>query len=114
MHLIDAIADKRINGFITASSVTDIFYICKRQTQNLEEARKILTITLALLNICPVDLDILETALNSNLSDFEDAVQIACAEAQNLDVIVTRNPKDFQTANVPVMSASKIIEQLKG
>ncbi len=111
--LFDAIADRRIEGFITASSVTDIFYICRRQTQNLEEPRQILTKTLALLSICPVDRDILGTALKSSLADFEDAVQIACAEAQNLEAIITRNPQDFQTANIPVISASQIMEQLK-
>ncbi|MCG8368168.1 MAG: PIN domain-containing protein [Pseudanabaenales cyanobacterium] len=111
--LFDAIADRKIEGFITASSITDIFYICRRQTQNFEEARQILETTLALLSICPVDRDILETALKSSLADFEDAVQIACAEAQSLEVIITRNSQDFQTANIPVMSASQLREQLK-
>ena len=112
-ELFEAIANRQIEGFITASSVTDIFYICRRQTQNLEQSRQILTTTLALLSICPVDREILETALKSSLADFEDAVQIACAEAQNLEAIITRNPRDFQTVNVPVMSATQMMEQLK-
>ena len=112
--LFDAIAYRRIEGFITASSVTDIFYICRRQTQDFQEARQILAITLELLSVCPVDRGILETALKSSLADFEDAVQIACAEAQNLEAIITRNPQDFQTANIPVLSANQIMEQLKG
>ena len=61
-ELCDAIADRRIEGFITASSVTDIFYICRRQTQDFQEARQILAITLELLSVCPVDQGILETA----------------------------------------------------
>ena len=112
-QLFEAIADNKIEGFITASSVTDIFYICRRQTKNIEQSRQILTTTLALLNICPVDREILETALKSNVADFEDAVQIASAQAQNLDAIVTRNTRDFQTANIPVMSANQMMEQLK-
>ena len=112
--LFDAMSDQQIEGFITASSVTDIFYICRRQTQNLEEARQILITTLSLLSICLVDREILETALQSGLADFEDAVQIACAEAQNLEAIITRNLQDFQTANIPVMSANQLIEKLKG
>ncbi len=112
-ELFNAIANRQIEGFITASGVTDIFYICRRQTQNLEQSRQILTTTLALLSICPVNREILETALKSSLADFEDAVQIACAEAQNLEAIITRNPLDFQTVNVPVMSATQMMEQLK-
>ena len=59
-YLFDEIADKRIEGFMTASSVTDIFYICRCQTEDLEEARQILTKTLALLSICLVDRSTLE------------------------------------------------------
>ena len=54
-ELFEAIAERQIEGFITASSVTDIFYICRRQTRNIEQSRQILTTTLALLSICPVD-----------------------------------------------------------
>lgn len=110
--LFDAIADQKVEGFVTASSITDIFYICRRQTQNLEEARQILITTLSLLDICPVDFSILETALKSGLADFEDAVQIVCAEVQNLDAIITRNPKDFRTARISVLSTHQILEQL--
>ncbi|MEQ9357950.1 PIN domain-containing protein [Coleofasciculus chthonoplastes] len=78
-EVFEAIAAERIEGLISASSATDIFYICKRQTQNLEQARQILTQTLTLLTVCPVDYTVLNTALNSGLVDFEDAVQIACA-----------------------------------
>jgi predicted nucleic acid-binding protein len=61
--LFEAIASSQLEGFITASSATDIFYICRKQTQNLEEARQILTITLATLSVGSVDRAILETAL---------------------------------------------------
>lgn len=111
--LFDAIADEQVVGFVTASSITDIFYICRRQTQSLEEAKQILITTLSLLEICPVDYSILEIALKSGLADFEDAVQIACAEAQNLDAIITRNPKDFRTTRIAVLSTHQIVEQLK-
>ncbi|EDX74315.1 hypothetical protein MC7420_3839 [Coleofasciculus chthonoplastes PCC 7420] len=101
-EVFEAIAAERIEGLISASSATDIFYICKRQTQNLEQARQILTQTLTLLSVCPVDYTVLNTALNSGLVDFEDAVQIACAVAQQVDAIVTRNPQDFQTTAAPL------------
>ena len=112
--LFDAIASSQLEGFITASSATDIFYICRKQTQNLEEARQILTITLATLSVCSVDRAILETALKSGMVDFEDAVQIACAQAQQLDAIVTRNPQDFRSTVIPVLSVNQVMTQLKG
>jgi predicted nucleic acid-binding protein len=112
--LFEAIASSKLEGLITASSATDIFYICRKQTQNLEEARQILTITLAILSVGSVDRAILETALKSGVADFEDAVQIACAEAQQLDAIITRNPQDFRSTAIPVLSVNQVMTQLKG
>jgi hypothetical protein len=40
------------------------------------------------MNISLVDRTRLETAINSNLRDFEDAVQLACAVSDNLDAII--------------------------
>ena len=112
-EVFEEIAAERIEGLISASSATDIFYICKRQTQNLEQARQILTQTLTLLRVCPVDYTVLNTALNSGLVDFEDAVQIACAVAQQVDAIVTRNPQDFQTTAVSIFTVSQLLEHFR-
>ncbi len=107
-----AIVSEQIDAFISASSATDIFYIARRQTQSLEEARRILTTTLNLFGVCPVDQEILNNALQSGMADFEDAVQIACAVAQQVDAIVTRNPQDFQTEAVAIVTTSQLLEQL--
>ncbi|BAU13488.1 hypothetical protein LEP3755_40270 [Leptolyngbya sp. NIES-3755] len=111
-QLFDAIADDRVEGFFSASSATDIFYICRRQTQSRDEARQILQRTLALLTACPVTQLILEAAFDSRLADFEDAGQIASALAEELDAIITRNPRDFQTTLIPVLSIADLLQQL--
>lgn len=111
-RLFETIADSQLEGFVTASSATDIFYICKRQTQDLQASRQILTKMLALLSVSAVDRTILETALNSGLADFEDAVQLACAEVHHLDAVITRNPDDFRAATLPVMSVEQLMTQL--
>ncbi len=53
----------------------------------------------------------IEKGLNSNFTDFEDALQYFCAVDSNCDVIITRNAKDFKKSLLPVMSAD---EYLKG
>ena len=46
------------------------------------------------------------------MRDFEDAVQLACAIAENLDAIITRNPQDFEGAALPILSARQLLESL--
>ncbi|WP_255800712.1 hypothetical protein [Acaryochloris sp. 'Moss Beach'] len=35
-----------------------------------------------------------------------------CTSAQNLDAIITRNPKDFRLARISVLSTHQVLEQL--
>lgn len=68
--------------------------------------------TLILMQICPVDRDILEAAFAFNMRDFEDAVQLCCAIAENLEAIITRNPQDCEGAALPILSARELLESL--
>ena len=108
--LMEAIDSGQIVGYVTATTLTNIFYIVRRQTRSIERASLAVSETLAAMQICSVDRDILEAAFASNLRDFEDAVQLACAIAENLDAIITRNPQDFTGAALPILSASELLE----
>ncbi len=110
--IFDAIVSEQVSGFITASSATDIFYICRKQTQNVAESREIITKVLSVLSICTVDRVSLETALNLDMADFEDAVQLACAIQSQLDAIITRNPQDFPTSTVQILLVNQLLPQL--
>lgn len=110
--LFQEIASGKIAGYATATTLTDIFYIARRHTQSIDLARQAVAITLATLEICPVDRSVLELALRSAALDFEDAVQIACALVQGLDAIVTRDA-DLSTDSIQVMSVSQVLQQLK-
>ncbi|HEY9708423.1 MAG TPA: PIN domain-containing protein [Oculatellaceae cyanobacterium] len=110
--LLEAIDSGQIEGYVTATTLTNIFYIVRRQTRSIERASLAVSETLAAMQICSVDRDILEAAFAYNLRDFEDAVQLACAIAENLDAIITRNPQDFTGATLPILSASELLESL--
>lgn len=60
-----------------------------------------------------VDEHIVEKALNSEFSDFEDALQYFSAIASNCDIIITRNAKDFRQSLLPIMLADEFLESYK-
>lgn len=109
-NLFGAIASERIEGYVTATTVTDIFYIVRRERRSIERARQAVADTLAALEVCTVDGTLLQQAFASNLRDFEDAVQLACAAAESLDAIITRNSQDFAGATLPILSARELLE----
>ncbi|BAU41434.1 type II toxin-antitoxin system VapC family toxin [Leptolyngbya sp. O-77] len=110
--LFQEIASGQIVGYVTATTLTDVFYIARRHTQSIERARQVIAITLSTMEICPVDRSVLELALAFTTPDFEDAVQIAGASVQGLDAIVTRDA-ELSTTLVPVLSIRQVLQALE-
>ncbi|MFM7406640.1 MAG: PIN domain-containing protein [Cuspidothrix sp.] len=111
--LFQAIDSGQLIGYVTATTLTDIFYIARRQTQSIELARQAIANILDIMVISPVNRAILEAAFTSELTDFEDAVQIYCAVDQGLDAIVTRDIKGFSNSVIPVLLVSQLLKQLE-
>ncbi len=111
--LFQAIDTGAVVGYITATTLTDIFYISRRHTRSVEQARQAVSETLTVMAICPVNRSVLESAFNSGLADFEDAVQIYCAVAQGLEAILTRDVQGFLSSPVPILSLQELLHQLE-
>lgn len=100
----------RLIAYLPASALTDIYYIARRQI-GAENALAAVDKSLA-LEIISVDKPTILRARALPGSDFEDNVIIACAEAERLDFIITRNPDDFQrssvVASIPAVFATRL------
>jgi predicted nucleic-acid-binding protein len=64
------------------------------------------------IEIQAVDRQTLTAALNSGMTDFEDAVQAVAADGAGIDFIVTRNKRDFRNSPVPAVSPEELLEKL--
>jgi predicted nucleic acid-binding protein len=87
-RLFECIDAGEIEGFIAATTITNIYYIVRRAAGRVV-AQDAITQVLVDLNICAVDRDVLEQALALNFEDFEDAVQYVCAVVHNIDAWLT-------------------------
>jgi predicted nucleic acid-binding protein len=111
--LFEKIDSEKVVGYVTVTTLTDIFYIARRQTQSIELARQAVLTTLTVMIVRSVNRTILESAFASGLADFEDAVQISCAVSQNLDAIVTRDTQGFSNSPILTLSVHQLLEQLE-
>jgi predicted nucleic acid-binding protein len=109
--LWQATDEGRLAGFITATTVTDIFYVARR-TVDLAHARQAVQVCLEACEIVLVDRAALERAQQLSGSDFEANVQIACAEAGKLEAIVTRDHVSFVASPIPVWSPAECRQRL--
>lgn len=110
--LFQSIAEEKIIGYVTATTLTDIFYIARRHTRDIEQARQSISTTLTIMEICPVNRTVLELAFDSKLADFEDAVQIFSGVVQNLEAIVTRDIQGFSSSPLPILSIQELLQRI--
>lgn len=112
-RLFQAVGQGQVIGHVTATTLTDIFYIARKYTKSTEKARQAVSGTLTAMTVCPVDRAVLEAAFRSNFADFEDAVQIYGALAQSLDAIVTRDVEGFSSSPLPTLSVQELLTQIE-
>jgi predicted nucleic acid-binding protein len=102
VKLFERIDAGEIEGFITATTITNIYYII-RKAAGATVAIDAITQILTDLHICAVDRPVLEQAIALNFRDFEDAVQYACAMVYAVDAIVTRDASGFADSAIRVI-----------
>jgi predicted nucleic acid-binding protein len=95
---------KQIKGYITANSITDIYYVLKRSVKDKQKLYTIIDILLQLVEIIDVTSKDIRKALHPEVIDFEDELISVCAERINIHYIVTRNTKDFTNPLVPAIT----------
>ncbi len=111
--IINACRLKTIIGFVAAHSITNIFYIL-RKDYSVAERKKMLKLLLNILNIVALDKERILCALdNENIDDLEDALQAECAENYILDYIITRDLEGFPNINIPIISSEEFCKLLK-
>src|ERR1035437_5630608 len=63
--------------------------------------------------ILKVDDHTIKNAITSGFPDFEDSIQYFCAlESKKIDVIITRNIKDYRHSELPVMSPGDFLKTM--
>jgi predicted nucleic acid-binding protein len=93
----------RIRAYVSASSMTDVFYVAKKKL-TLSGARDAIVKLLRLFAVVGVDGDDLRGALTLQLDDMEDALQVWCAQKIKADAFITRDMTGFQNIGIPVIT----------
>lgn len=95
-------------GIIASLSFSNFFYLL-RKTETAQERKEDIRHMSQLFIVGAVDSQTVETALNLDMDDYEDAIQAACAEQYKAQVIVTNNVRDFVHSPVRAMTAKDFV-----
>lgn len=101
--IIKLCAEQKIQGFMAAHSIPNMFYIL-RKDMSMETRREVLLNLCDILAIEAIDsVKVIAALKNSAFIDLEDCLQSDCAEEIKADYIVTRNIKDFEISEIPAI-----------
>lgn len=99
-----------IPSYVTATTVTDIYYILKK-SKGHQLTISFLTNLFDFIDIAGVSKEVIISALNSEITDFEDAVQTESARQNSINIIITRNIADFKKSKLEIFTPSDFISQ---
>ena len=99
-----------VREYVSASAITDIYYIANKQLKDRAAVRDLLERLLKIVSVVAVSEQEIRNALNLTWADFEDSVQYSVALLNEMDGIVTRNPSDYQEANMRIWLPEQVLE----
>jgi len=104
-NVIDLILNSKLEGYITANSVTDIYYIARKHLKqnDLRNTMRSLFTIFYIVDVLGTDC---HKALDFPLDDYEDALLVVCGDRTVIDNIITRDKEFLEKAkpSIPVIS----------
>ena len=107
-----AVANRQADGFLTAKSMTDIYYLTHRKTHDKKETHRVLSTLLTVFGLLDTMASDCRNALFTYTGDFEDAVMIETAVRSQMDCIVTRNVRDYRISPLPIYTPAEFLNLL--
>ena len=106
-------ANREYEAYLTAASLTDLYYIIHRHTHSSIETHKIIDKLTQLFGVTDSYAEDCINALHNGMSDYEDAVMSETAYRIKADCIITRNEKDYSKSKVPAITPGEFLTKLK-
>ena len=106
------IEQRKLKGYVSSLTFSNLYYVLRKVEPHPKVIAKLESIS-RLLTILKVDQQTIKDAISSGFNDFEDSIQYNCARAcKKIDVLVTRNVKDFKNTEIPVMTPSDYLKMV--
>jgi predicted nucleic acid-binding protein len=109
IKLINLVETGEYKGYTSSVVFTNTYYIQKKLKDH-KTAINFLKKLRLLLTVLNVDDLIIQKALESEFSDFEDAVQYYTAVENKIDYILTRNTEDYKKSTIKVYTPSEYLK----
>ena len=108
VELFLQIQDKTIQAYTSPVIIANIFYILNKHLGRKKAIQSLIKLK-SLVKVLDCGDRVIELALSSDFKDFEDSIQYYTALENNIDILITRNVKDYKTANITISTPLEYI-----
>jgi len=108
-RILQAGEDKHIQLCCSFLTMANLAFVLRKISNTALLVPSLMQIA-GLMEVLPMDNELLTESYNMKGRDFEDILQAVCASRNGCDIIVTRNAKDFKIS--PMDGSTTIIPQI--
>ena len=101
--------EKKIKVYTTAVVLANVFYVI-RKIKGVEESKRQIRDLRLIVDILPINENIIDMTLNSGFNDFEDGMQYFTAKEYGIPAIITRNTKDFKVKDIIIQTSEEYVK----
>jgi predicted nucleic acid-binding protein len=99
-----------LEGYISASAITDIYYIINKEFKDKEKSLEKIKDLLNIINIASVNEYNVYEAIDSDWDDFEDSLQYVVGKEIDVDYILTRNINDYEKSLIKIVEPNILLD----
>jgi predicted nucleic acid-binding protein len=112
IKILSACEKRQVKGFVTGLIISNTYYLLRKHFQHkmiMADFKQLLVF----LDVITIDKNAIIKAIDSEFTDFEDALQNFSAENHDsINAIVTRNIKDYKKSNLSVLTPIMFLKTL--
>lgn len=112
LKIINLLENRQIQGYISSLIVWNLYYLL-RKNLGAAQARSVLQKFRKLVHILPVTEETIDSALASNMRDFEDSVQFFAFKKGKIDIFISRNTKDYPRNSAVIMTPNEYLKTIE-
>lgn len=98
-------------GVVAWHTLANFHYLVSPQRGRADSRRFIAELS-TFLEVAPTTTAHLRLALDSAITDFEDALQLGAAMAAGAELIATRHVRDYRRSTVPALTPAGVLDRL--
>lgn len=99
----------QIELFCSSLSLGTASYIMETRKMSTQDIFDSISLLCHICTPTTVDSSVVRSALSSDFTDFEDALQYCSALTADAECIITRNKKDFTASEIPVYDIDEFL-----